>query len=233
MSKGEVVNLESLRFGLKSIRDRSMILKLIRCAAHVVSSPYHHLPERIRPIYAFQDLQSYLRQAATPMTTSSTTATGVVVTRSSSYGRSSTLNRLNHHHRRQSSACAPSASLLLLFPFFKRKNKDDDDNDEDRHDPRLSTNVDDTLYEHPSRLRRDGGSSVVFGGSSENPEGKKVIVTDRESDDYYRKKTNPLPLPEETNLTLNYLVRNAASIAGEDAGNLLALALQKVELLKM
>ena len=39
---------------------------------------------------------------------------------------------------------------------------------------------------------------------------------------------NPLPLPDATTVSLHHLIRNSASVTGEDAGSLLALALQQV-----
>ena len=47
-------------------------------------------------------------------------------------------------------------------------------------------------------------------------------------DELIQIKRNPLPIPDASTLSSEHLVRNSASIAGEDAGNLLALALQRV-----
>jgi len=47
-------------------------------------------------------------------------------------------------------------------------------------------------------------------------------------DDELIERKNPLPTPDASTLSLEHLVRNSASVAGEDAGNLLSLALQKL-----
>ena len=58
--------------------------------------------------------------------------------------------------------------------------------------------------------KNDGEQDEGIGGDSQPPQ------------------KNPLPLPDATTVSLHHLIRNSASVTGEDAGSLLALALQQV-----
>ena len=60
--------------------------------------------------------------------------------------------------------------------------------------------------------------------------GKREDSADSIEDVTDVKQPNPLPLPDESTVSLHHLVRNSASVTGEDAGSLLSLALQQVRL---
>ena len=66
------------------------------------------------------------------------------------------------------------------------------------------------LLSFPFKGKSDGEQDEGIGGDSQPPH------------------KNPLPLPDETTVSLHHLIRNSASVTGEDAGSLLALALQQV-----